>query len=144
MGSRRPQPSSCKPHCPRATVQEQLWLRALEPEDKLSQNHGPDEGGRDLWIVQPNPSAQAGPLRGNCPGPCPNSSGIPLRWRFQNHFRQPMPVYGHPDRNKVLPDVEREPHVFQSVPMGCHWVPSKRAWLRSLYPSGFMHSHEIS
>lgn len=37
-----------------------------------------------LVIVQPNPSAQTGPPRVNCPGPCPNSFGIPLRWTL--HF----------------------------------------------------------
>lgn len=43
---------SCKQCCnctAMHTIQEQLRLIALEPENKLSQNHEPGEGGRDLW-----------------------------------------------------------------------------------------------
>ena len=40
---------------------------------------------------------------------------------------QPVPVLGHPHSEKVFPDVQREPPVFQSVPIapgpvtGHHW-----------------------
>lgn len=133
MGSCIAQPSSkvlelhSNAHNPRATQADSIgaW-RQIIPEWWTGWGWiGP------LAIVQSDPSAQAGLPRVNCPRPCPNSFGIPLRWRL--HFRQPVPVCGHPHRNRMLPDVEKEPHVLQSVPMDCHWTPSKRAWLPLLH-----------
>jgi len=37
-------------------------------------------------------------------------------WRLHNLPGQPVPWLGHPHREKVFPDVQREPPVFQFVP----------------------------
>lgn len=46
------------------------------------------------------------------------------------HSLSGQPVLSHPDNEKVFPDVQREPPVFQLLPVGfCHWSLLKRAWL---------------
>lgn len=65
-----------------------------------------------------------------------SSFGIPLRWRLHKHFRQPMPVYGHPYRSKV----------FQSVPIasGPATEHHQKALLPILYTlQVFIHIYEI-
>jgi len=48
-------------------------------------------------------------------------------WRLHNLSGQPVPVLGHPDSKKVFPDVQRQPPVFQLVPIASgpgtrhHW-----------------------
>ena len=48
-------------------------------------------------------------------------------WRHHNFFGQPLPVLGHPHSSTVFPDVQKEPLVFQFVPVascrliGHHW-----------------------
>ena len=38
-------------------------------------------------------------------------------WRLHNLSGQPVPVLGHPHSEKVFPDAQREPPVFQCVPI---------------------------
>jgi len=38
-------------------------------------------------------------------------------WRLHNLSGRPVPVLGHPHSEKVFPDVQREPPVFQCVPV---------------------------
>jgi len=38
-------------------------------------------------------------------------------WRLDNLSGQPVLVLGHPHSEKVFPDVQREPSVFQLVPV---------------------------
>jgi len=38
-------------------------------------------------------------------------------WRLHNLSGQPVPVLSHPHSEKVFPDVQREPSVFQFVPI---------------------------
>jgi len=45
------------------------------------------------------------------------------RWRHHSLPRQPVPVLGHPLSDKVFPDVQREPPVFQPVPIASGPVP---------------------
>lgn len=50
------------------------------------------------------------------------------RWRLHNRPGQPMPVLGHSHREKVFPDVQETPPVFQFMPIasgavtGHHWA----------------------
>lgn len=39
------------------------------------------------------------------------------RWRLYNLPGQPVPVPGHPHSENVYPDVQRQPPVFQVVPI---------------------------
>jgi len=38
-------------------------------------------------------------------------------WKLHNPLGQPVPVFSNPRRKKVFPDVQREPAVFQFVPI---------------------------
>ena len=55
-------------------------------------------------------------------------------WPLHDLPGQAVPVLSHLHGEKVFPDVQGEPPLFQS----CHWAPLRRAWLRPLctVPSG--------
>ena len=74
------------------------------------------EGGRDIW-------------RSSCPTPLLKQGHLDpvaqdrVQIAFEYHERlhnlsgQPVPVLGHPHSEKVFPDVQEEPPVFQFVPI---------------------------
>jgi len=43
-------------------------------------------------------------------------------WRLHNPSGQPLPLLSHPHSEKVFPDVQTEPSVFQAVPTASCYV----------------------
>jgi len=69
-------------------------------------------------------AAQAGPPRANCPRTTSRQLVKYVHgWRLHNLTEQPVPVLGHPHSDKVFPDVQREPPVFQCGPIASGPVP---------------------
>lgn len=73
-----------------------------------------DKVGRYLWRPPaPTPALQAGPPRASCPEPCPEGF-----WRFQEggiYHLGPVLIQSHSE--KVFPDAQRKPLLFQFLPM---------------------------
>ena len=85
--------------CHRGNYKITEWLRWKEP----------------LRIILFNPPAQAGSPRASCTGPCPDVFCLHI-WRLLNLTGQPVAVLVHPHGEKVFPDVQKEPPLFQFVP----------------------------
>ena len=101
------------------------WREFLSLKVAETQN---DQGWKgSLEVIWSNPPVQAWPRRVSCPGPCLDSFWISSRRRIHNLSGQLVPVRGQPHSEKVFPDVQREPPLFQCVPgasgpvTGHHW-----------------------
>jgi len=73
--------------------------------------------GRAFWMSSGPTAPPAGTPRAVCAGPCPDGFGSSPWRRLQSKSGQPVPVPCHPHNKEVLPDVQREPPVFQFMPV---------------------------
>lgn len=105
-----------------------------------SQNHSMAQVLRYIWS---KPPAQAKLQQG--PGPRLDTFWYLQGCRLHCLSEQTVPVRGHPYIEKIFPDVQMEPPVFQFVPVACHWMPLKRAHVHHLYtiPSGILSAKNL-
>lgn len=83
-----------------------------------SQYHRMVEVGRDLWRSScPALLLKQGHLEPVAQDHVQMAFEYLQGWRLDNFSGQPVPVLGHPYSEKVFPDVQTEPPVFQSVPI---------------------------
>jgi len=97
-----------------------LQLCGLSPRLHMmsSQNHRIVVFGRDLWTSSgPIPLLKQGHLEPVARDHVQVAFEYLQGWRLHSLSLQPVPVLGHPHMDKVFPDVQREPPVFQFLPM---------------------------
>lgn len=81
-------------------------------------------------VILSKPLAQAGPPMTSCPGLCTYSFCEYRGWRLHIISGQPVLLLSHPHSKTVFPDVQKEPAVFQCVPIA--FCPGTK---KSLAPS---------
>lgn len=81
-----------------------------------------------------NHTAQAGSHISSCSEPCPEGFWVPPRKEIPQVLSGPVPVLGHPHRQKVFPDSGSVSGGTSCVSvsahhlMSCHWAPPKIPW----------------
>jgi len=79
--------------------------------------------GRELWkSPDPTPLLKQGHLELDAQGCVQTASEYLQGWRLLSLSGQPVLVLGHPQCEKVFPDVQREPPACQSVHVACSCV----------------------
>ena len=75
------------------------------------------EVGKDLWKSHPTLLLKQGHLD-QAAQDCVSTAFEYLQgWKLHNLSGQPVSVLSHPHSKKVFPDVQREPPVFQLMPI---------------------------
>ena len=96
----------------------QQFVRDKQPVLPTSQNHRLAEVGRDVWRSSGlTPLLKQGHLEMVAQDHAQMAFEYLQGWRLHNLTGQPVPVLSHPHGEKVFPDVQREPAVFQFVPI---------------------------
>jgi len=76
------------------------------------------EVGRGLWSSSgPTHLLKQGHPEKGVQNHTQTAFGYLQGWRLHNMPWQPVPVLSHPHTEKVFPDVQREPLMFQCVPI---------------------------
>jgi len=113
----------------------------LDPEAH-KQNHRTVEIGKDLWTLSgPTTMLKQGHLEPTAQDCIQAAFQYLQGWRLHKLSGQLMPVLGHSHNKEVFPKVQREPPVFQFVPIDSGTVASNHCKKSSSLI--FISSHEV-
>jgi len=115
------------------SLQNTVEERAFDQRHQYRESvfHRLIEVGRDIWGLScPTSLLKKGHLKPVAQDHVQMAFEYLQGWRLHNISGQPVPVLGHPHSEKVFPDVQRQPPVFQFVPVASclvtrhHWKES--------------------